>query len=493
MHVRTQSPPLPRLCDGEGRQNCSRYGDHERQKGGILENRPECDHELADIEERLRHALIERDQAEHRTLALVEENRRWREDHFLLDALMGNLPDQVYFKDRESRFIRTNQKQAESFGLTDPRDAIGKTDFDFFTDEHASQARADEIAIMRTGQTIHVEEKETWPDRPENWVSTTKVPLRDDNGDIVGTFGISRDITERKRLIESMESQIVELSLLNRRLEDAHHQLLQSEKMASVGQLAAGVAHEINNPMGYVNSNLGSLKRQVDDLMLLLDAYEKAEASMQGSPEVLEALQKIKQRIDLKYLREDMSELIRESREGIHRVISIVESLKDYSRVDVAEWHPCNLEQGLESTLKIAWNAIKYKAEVHRDYAGLPEVECIGSQINQVFMNLLVNAAQSIRDKGLITLRSGFDETHVWIEIADSGCGIPPENLNRIFEPFFTTKPLGQGTGLGLSLSYSIVQRHHGQITVVSEPGQGTTFRVMLPRQRVTERSNQGD
>jgi len=171
----------------------------------------------------------------------------------------------------------------------------------------------------------------------------------------------------------------------------------------------------------------------------------------------------------------------------VSRVKKIVENLKDFSRVDSAEWTFANLERGLESTLNIVWNEIKYKAEVVKEYADLPDVECIASQINQVFMNLLVNAAQAIEQQGTITLRSGFDDDNVWVEIEDTGEGIRPEHLNRIFEPFFTTKPVGKGTGLGLSLAYGIVQRHHGKLEVRSELGKGTVFRVALPRVRVAE------
>jgi signal transduction histidine kinase len=165
-------------------------------------------------------------------------------------------------------------------------------------------------------------------------------------------------------------------------------------------------------------------------------------------------------------------------------VKKIVENLRDFSRVDASEWHYANLEQGLESTLNIVWNEIKYKAEVIREYAGLPDVECIAAQINQVFMNLVANAVQAIPERGVITLRTGRGGDSVWVEIADDGVGIAPENLQRVFEPFFTTKPIGKGTGLGLSLAYGIVRQHGGHLTVSGEPGRGATFRVTLPRTR---------
>ncbi|HEU0203536.1 MAG TPA: ATP-binding protein, partial [Burkholderiaceae bacterium] len=190
-------------------------------------------------------------------------------------------------------------------------------------------------------------------------------------------------------------------------------------------------------------------------------------------------------RLDLDFLRADVVTLLAESREGLDRVRKIVQDLKDFSRVDASdEWVVTDVVDGLRSTLNIVHNELKYRATVTCDFAPLPPIACLPSQLNQVFMNLLVNAAQAIPDKGNILIRTGADEAAVWIEIADDGVGIAAENLSRIFEPFFTTKPVGKGTGLGLSLSYSIVQKHGGRIEVRSQPRQGSTFRVVLPRQQ---------
>ena len=268
-------------------------------------------------------------------------------------------------------------------------------------------------------------------------------------------------------------------------LKEAQVQAMQSEKLASVGQLAAGVAHEINNPIGFINSNLGSLKGQVEDLLTVIEAYKQAEPALAGHADLLAAIEHAKAAADLEFLQGDMTNLINESLDGVNRVKKIVDNLKDFSRVDTAEWQIANLETGLESTLNIVWNEIKYKAEVIKEYAGLPAIDCIASQLNQVFLNLLVNAAQAIAERGTITLRTGFDESTVWIDVADTGSGINPEHLGKIFDPFFTTKPVGKGTGLGLSLAYGIIKRHHGRMEVRSELGKGTTFRVTLPRVRV--------
>jgi signal transduction histidine kinase len=275
----------------------------------------------------------------------------------------------------------------------------------------------------------------------------------------------------------------------NGRLSEAQDKLVQSEKLASIGQLAAGVAHEINNPIGYIFSNFGTLEKYMDDLFKMLACYEAAEAELADSPTGMR-LRALREEIELDYLKEDIPTLMAESREGITRVRKIVQDLKDFSRVDAhQEWGWANLNQGIDSTLNIVNNEIKYKAEVVKDYGGLPDVYCLPSELNQVFMNLLVNAAHAITaERGMITIRSGVEpvDERVWIEVADNGCGIAKENLGRIFDPFFTTKPVGKGTGLGLSLSYGIVKKHQGQLEVRSELGQGTTFRVTVPINRPT-------
>ena len=286
--------------------------------------------------------------------------------------------------------------------------------------------------------------------------------------------GVDLDITDSKQIE-------IDLRVAAEELEEAHSHLLQSEKMASIGQLAAGVAHEINNPIGYVYSNLGTLEKYVQDTLVMLEQYEHAESAI-NDPQVLELLTVAKDKLDIGFLKEDLVALMAESKDGITRVKKIVQNLKDFSHVDgTEEWHGADLHQGLDSTLNIVNNEIKYKAALIKEYGELPEVECLSSQLNQVFMNLLVNAAHAIEERGTITLRTGREREEVWVEVSDTGKGIAPEYLKKIFDPFFTTKPIGQGTGLGLSLSYGIIHKHHGRIEVQSEIGRGTTFRVYLP------------
>jgi two-component system NtrC family sensor kinase len=292
------------------------------------------------------------------------------------------------------------------------------------------------------------------------------------------------EIEERKNTQLSLEHEKEEQIILIKKLEEAHNQLLQSEKLASIGQLAAGVAHEINNPIGFVSSNLGTLSTYVDYLLLIIDTYETGQHLLAADPDLNRRVEEVCDKADLEFLREDIVKLIAESIEGTTRVRRIVQDLRDFSRIDSAEWQLADLHAGLESTLNVVWNEIKYKAVVVRELGSLPKVECRLSQINQVFMNMLVNAAQAIQEHGTITLRSGCANDKVWISISDTGKGIPPELMTRIFDPFFTTKEVGKGTGLGLSLSYGIVNKHGGHIDVQSTPDQGTTFTIWLPVMR---------
>jgi len=281
----------------------------------------------------------------------------------------------------------------------------------------------------------------------------------------------TRSLTETNRALEAHISERKQLEA----------QLVQSEKLASIGQLAAGVAHEINNPIGYIFSNFGTLEKYLDDLFSMLSAYEAAESGV--APELARDLKALRERVQLDFLKEDVPGLMQESKEGIVRVRQIVQDLKDFSRIDSGqEWQLADLHKGIDSTLNIVASEVRYKADVVKDYAELPQVECLPSQINQVVLNLVVNAAHAIGpERGRITIRTGTNGDEVWFEVADTGCGIAPENLSRIFDPFFTTKPIGQGTGLGLALSYGVVRKHGGRIDVNSELGKGTRFRVVLP------------
>ena len=275
---------------------------------------------------------------------------------------------------------------------------------------------------------------------------------------------------ERKALIDTLAQ-----------VQQAQSQLLQSEKMAAIGQLAAGVAHEINNPIGFVNSNFSSLATYTGRLFSLIDAYEKLEGELPPAHPSRLSIVRAREQAELDYLRHDIPDLLRESAEGLARVKRIVVDLKDFAHVDESDWQEADINYGLESTLNVLWSQLKDKVEVVKELGELPKVHCIPAQINQVLMNLLINAVQAIETSGVITLRTSVAGDAVRIVVADTGIGIPEAIKQRIFEPFFTTKPVGKGAGLGLSISWDIIKRHEGCIEVASIPGQGTTFTITLP------------
>jgi len=293
---------------------------------------------------------------------------------------------------------------------------------------------------------------------------------------------MATEIDERRAAQSRLEQEKDEQRRLLRALEETHVQLLQSEKLASIGQLAAGVAHEINNPIGFISANLNTLRTWVRSLLAVIAAHDAALTQLE--PATRDALTAMRGEADLDYVRDEIVTLIDESIDGAVRVRRIVQDLRDFSRPGSGEWSVVDIHAGLESTLNVVHNELKYKADIVREYGDVPQVECLPSQLNQVFMNLLVNAAHAIPARGVITIRTSSDGEQVSIAISDTGTGMTPDVVRRIFDPFFTTKPVGQGTGLGLSVSHGIVERHRGAIDVTSEPGRGTTFCVRLPIRR---------
>jgi PAS domain S-box-containing protein len=323
--------------------------------------------------------------------------------------------------------------------------------------------------------------EEAWLHRSgggEIWVQVDARAARGPAGE--GLWWMMQDRSEIRAAHEVLHSRVDELRETNRRLEEAQNQLLQQDKMAMIGQLAAGVAHEINNPVGFVGSNLNSLRRYADDLLRLTEHYDAALAAP-GDAATAQALAAQREAVELDYLREDLPVLLDECAEGLGRVRKIVQDLKDFSRVDQSDWQEADLNAGLESTLNVVRHEVKYKARVVRRLGELPPVRCLAAQLNQVFMNLVVNASQALGDQGTITLSSGTDGDWAWVQIDDDGRGMDEAVQRRVFEPFFTTKEVGKGTGLGLSLSFSIVRKHGGAIQLRSAVGVGSSFRVWVP------------
>jgi PAS domain S-box-containing protein len=400
--------------------------------------------------------------------------------------LLDNIPSPIFFKDEKGCYLGCNTAFEKYIGI-ERSNLIGRSVYDISPKDLADKYFAADKALFDKPGTQTYDASVVYADGTRHDVVFYKATVHKVDGSVGGLVGLILDITDRKRAERETQAHVKKLSRVNQELKNlndnlsqAQSQLLQMEKMASIGQLAAGVAHEINNPIGYVSSNIGTLKSYFSDLFTLLDAYENVESSFDEA--CREAIRSIKGRIDFAFIKQDLEALLAESQQGITRVKKIVEDLKNFAHVDDLEgWKLSDLHEGLESTLNVVWNELKFKCTVQKEYGKLPLVECLLPQLNQVFMNLLVNAAQAIEEKGTITLRSGTEAGRVWVEVADTGKGILPEHIPRLFEPFFTTKPVGKGTGLGLSVSYSILQKHHGEITVKSTVGGGSAFRVWLP------------
>lgn len=518
----------------------------------------------------------------------------------MLRALIDNIPDFLYVKNSESRFLIANLSVATNAGVDAPADLVGKTDFDLFPKELAQVYYEDEQKVIRSGQPLlNHEEQCVDPQGNIRYLLTSKVPVRDDNGQIQGIVGIGRDVTKRREIEEDLreaeqrfrgifEETIVgvfqgtpsgrylsvnpamarifgyesademvrnvsdvaqayvdpkkymELILLLDRMgavrkfecqvyrkdrsqiwlslnahavrkdgvlvrydgmvEDTtehkamHQQLLQAQKLESIGQLAAGIAHEINTPTQYIGDNVRFLKDAFKDLASLVTQYgnllaavKKNSAECERMKDAVDAIG----RVDTDFLLNEIPNAIEQSLEGVTRVATLVSAMKEFSHPGTKEKSPVNLNKAIESTITVARNEWKYVADLETDFdQTLPAIPCLPGEVNQVVLNLIVNAAHAIGDviakgiekKGKIRVQTRNCEDWVEIRIQDSGTGIPKHVQARVFDPFFTTKAVGKGTGQGLAIARSvIVDKHDGSIHFETEEGKGTTFIICLP------------
>ena len=426
----------------------------------------------------------------------------------LLYATINSTTDILFFKDLKGIYLGCNPAFAEFVGL-DQAAIIGMTDHDLFEPQVADFFRDQDRQMLADGTARSNEEWVRYPDGRWVLLETKKSPLRDQQGIVIGLIGISRDTTERKRMEETLHDQTIqleqemaerqkaqealqahafELEELNRTLESRVQEelqknrekdsiLLQQDKLASIGQLAAGVAHEINNPMGFIMSNLSTLRGYTEALV----QYHRYLAAKQAADTPDPQQQQLLQELDIPYILEDMQPLVTESLEGAERVKQIVLDLKSYARSDENRFVEADLNQLIQSTINIVRNEIKYVADLELRLGELPPILCIPQQINQVITNLLINAAQSMQTQGRITVTTSSEGNRVLLKVRDTGCGMTDEVRRRIFDPFFTTKEVGKGTGLGLAICYDIIKKHQGDIEVESVHGIGTLFRVWLP------------
>ncbi|MBF0319352.1 MAG: PAS domain S-box protein [Nitrospirae bacterium] len=323
--------------------------------------------------------------------------------------------------------------------------------------------------------------------------STFPVQLMSDvvlsnDGSVVAIVTSCEDITERKQMEEQIKLHTEQLEgLVQERtvalyktieeLKQSQEQLVQTTKMASLGVLTAGVAHEINNPLAFVYGNIGNLEKFVNKLFSLLEIYNQVELSSETKSKI----ESFKQEINYDYIINRIDTLIVKTKDGANRIKKIVQDLKSFARLDVSDITDMNVNESLNTTLELLYHEYKNRIVIIKEYEEIPNLQCYAAKINQVFMNLLINACQAIEDKGEVKIRTSSDSEKVTISISDNGKGILPEIQSKIFDPFFTTKPVGVGTGLGLSTGYKIIKEHGGEILVESSPGRGTTFTVHIP------------
>jgi len=278
----------------------------------------------------------------------------------------------------------------------------------------------------------------------------------------------------------------------NDALKKAQSQMLQTEKLAALGQLVAGVAHEINNPLSFVGNNTAVLQRDIAAIRQILALYQSADNEIAAcKPELIAEIRELCERVDLAYTLSNVDEMMVRSRDGLRRIQQIVKDLRDFARLDESDLQEADLNQGIESTINIVRGRAKGKqVSLELDLHPLPPVVCYPAKINQVIMNLVSNAIDACPNNASVTVRTApIDDEGVRIDVIDTGTGIPPEIRQRIFDPFFTTKPQGEGTGLGLSISYGIVKDHNGTIELDSTPGKGTTFTVKLPKRSLPSKA----
>jgi two-component system, NtrC family, sensor kinase len=441
---------------------------------------------------RLRHSLLSTDFETVAAERSQAEQARLQTEVFY-HSLVETIPQMILCKDLEGRFTFANRKFCAELGTT-LENIKGKTDLDFFPRELAEKYRRDDKRMLESGEILDIVEEHVTPRGEKLYVQVMKTPLSGPDGEPIGVQGIFWNVTERMGAEEKLREQNVTLQELARSEREAHEALktaqsrmVETEKLASLGQLVAGVAHEINNPLAFVSNNVAVLERDLRDLKTLIGLYRQVERPVDtGQAELNGQIDAVSEQLDVVYTLDNMPRLIERTRDGLRRIERIVKDLRLFARVDEGEWNEVDLNPGIESSVNMVQGYARKKG-VHlaTELEPLPLVRCRAARIHQVVVNLLMNGIDACGADGTVTIRtrSEGEGQAVCIDVADTGCGIEPAIRERIFDPFFTTKAIGEGTGLGLSISYGIVQEHHGTIEVQSEPGAGSCFRIRLPRE----------
>jgi PAS domain S-box-containing protein len=429
------------------------------------------------------------------SLRHLDEQRRQveqtlREAEAVYHSLVETLPQNILRKDLDGRFTFGNSNYCKVVGLP-LEQLLGKTDFDLFPHHLAERYRNDDRDVIENRKVLDIVEEHVTPAGKRLYVQVMKTPVYGPEGRVVGVQGIFWDVTERKLAEQELEhkNRLLEESVASERaamgqLKKTQSHLVQHEKLASLGQMVAGVAHEINNPLAFVINNTAVLQRDLRAVTELLKLYQEGDGCLkERCPELMARIGELSEQAEISYTLGNLQEMLNRSREGLKRIQQIVRDLRDFARLDESDLHEVDLNAGIQSTVNIILGHAKKKQvriETRLD-PSLPPVACQPAKINQVVMNLISNAIDASKESGRVVVRTAAVDGTARIEVEDEGTGIPPEVRERIFDPFFTTKPLGEGTGLGLSISYGIVNDHGGTIEVDSTPGKGSRFTVSLP------------
>lgn len=396
-----------------------------------------------------------------------------KKDHVSLEknfkTLTDTLPIGIVLTSVAGEIINVNPEGLHMMGCASVEDLSQVFIQSFY---HNKKDRELFLEKMKTGRIRDLEMQFKRLDGSTIWCSMSSVIQKNSPR---GPYFITSllDITRRKEMEEEKSDLLI--------------QLTQTDKLASIGQLAAGIAHEINNPVGYVTSNLNSLEEYLADIRKLNELDQTLIKGLKETnlpdhlADMTEKVNDYAREIDIDFLQEDMAELITDCIDGLDRIKKIVIDLKDFAHPGKKDIEPVDINACIETTLNVAANELKYKTTVHKDLSDLPLIQGIPQQLNQVFLNILVNAAQAIEKKGEIRIKTWQENNNVCLSISDTGCGIDSKHVSKIFDPFFTTKEVGKGTGLGMNIAYNIIQQHGGNITVHSKIGKGTTFTVILP------------
>lgn len=407
-----------------------------------------------------------------------EANQLMDDSASILSNIMGSMGDGLSIQDLNLRIVYQNKFMIDNFGSH-----TGEYCYKIYEKRNSVCEGCPIIESYRTGQTTKALRVGVTKDGSSFRFENIASVLRDKQGTIVAGIELCRIVEDREKALDDIKEAI-------EKIKQMQIQLIRSEKLAGIGHLAAGVAHEINNPMSYITSNLITLNDYVKTLKQTILNSQKllkvlADKNIVEINSTVEDFNETYQKDDISFILNDIDQLLSESLDGARRVKEIVHDLKSFARLDETEVKEVNLNDGIESALKIINNEMKFVSRLIKKFGDIPLLCCYPSLLNQAFLNLIMNAVYAVQEKGEITIETYFEDSNIIIKISDTGCGIPKDVIPKIFDPFFTTKPVGQGTGLGLSIVYSVVTKHNGKIHIESEIGKGSIFTISLPERGI--------